>query len=86
MINEENLIQQLGNEPDHLVQVRFVLQYRNECITKGFEIGWGKHCEDLAKSKANRKHTITERKNILLDDLHTEIWNINEHLNAQNYI
>jgi hypothetical protein len=77
MINEDNLIQQLSNESDCSTKVRFVLQYRNECITKGFEIGWEKHCEDLAKSKSKRKQLILDEKNRLLDELHTEIWNIN---------
>jgi len=86
MINEDNLIQQLGNESDHLIQVRYVLQYRNEWIEKGFKMGWENHCEDLAKSKSKRKQLILDEKNRLLDELHTEIWNINIALNAQDNI
>ena len=86
MINEDNLIHQLSNESDCSTKVRFILQYRNECITKGFEIGWEKHCEDLAKSKSKRKQLILDEKNRLLDELHTEIWNINLALNAQDNI
>lgn len=76
MITEDAIIAQLNNENDHPLKVSYLLQYRNQWLTRGFEDGWNRCMADRKKSKAKLKASIIKEKDKLLDELHEEIYKI----------
>jgi hypothetical protein len=85
MINEEALINQIENENDAQIKVSYLLQYRNYWLSKGFENGWNRCMGDRKKTNAKLRESVVKQKNVLLDDLHDEIYKIgNDKNNLQS--
>lgn len=76
MTNEESLIIQIENEQDRSLKISYILQYRNHWLSKGFENGWNRCAGDRKKTSAKLRESVIKQKNILLDELHDEIYKI----------